>query len=110
MVGLISTDLVGLVSLVASLLVVLYLIGYSFMLFHSYKNGTIRPDWSISLIFYVGIGLLALGYIVAFTQLVENVFNAAYLIALILFAYGFEKRAGLTASFPSKVATKKRRK
>ncbi len=116
MVQLISTDIVGLISLVASVLVVLYLIGYSIMLYHAYRTKTIRPDWKISLIFYLGIGVLAIGYIITMLQFCvgivcsETGFNYAYLLALILFAYGFEKRAGTTVALETKTASKKNKK
>ncbi len=100
MTHLISNDFVGLVSLVASVLVVLYIVGYGVMLYHQQRRGEIRPDWHISSIFYLGIGILALGYILAITHTAigglsfEGMFNAAYLLSLVLFAYGFELRAG----------------
>ena len=97
MTHLISNDVIGLVSLVASVLVVLYIVGYSLMLYYQQQRGKIRSDWQISAVFYVGIGILAFGYILALTDVAEKIFNTAYLLALILFAYGFEKRAGTAA-------------
>lgn len=115
MAYLVSNDLVGLVSLVASVLVVFYILGYSLMLFYQLKIKQVRPDWKISAIFYAGILVLAIGYILAITHFCfgtvcsDNLFNGAYLISLILFVYGFELRAGTAQQFVANIKTKRKK-
>ncbi len=112
MASLISNDIVGLVSLVASVLVVFYILGYSLMLFYQLKTKQVRSDWKISVIFYAGILVLAIGYILAISNFCfgtvcsDNVFNSAYLVSLILFVYGFELRAGTAQQFVTGLKTK----
>ena len=97
---LVTIDWIAAISLVASILVLLYVAVYGLMLYHKSKTGKLRPDWHISAIFYVGIVVMALAYIFTVTRLclgtvcTDNFFSIAYLISIIIFVYGFEKRAG----------------
>ncbi|MFH0713963.1 MAG: hypothetical protein V1722_05315 [Candidatus Micrarchaeota archaeon] len=112
MVGLITLDPIAAVSLVASILVLLYVVGYSVISYYQHKRGQLRSDWKISAIFYAGITLMALAYIFAVvdfcfgTMCMNNFFNIAYLIAILLFVYGLELRTGAI----KKIVPEKKRK
>lgn len=111
MVHLVSSDVFALLSIVISILVLLYVAGYAVMSYLQAKRGALRPDWSVSVIFYVGIIILALGYLAEVTHAClgsvcfNTSFDAAYFVSLILFVYGFERRSGAAV----KITTKLRR-
>lgn len=102
-------SIVAVLTLIASILVLLYSLWYFFMLYLQHKHDTIRPDWKISSLFYVGIILITLAHIFTTTHAClaslcfEEYFNPLYLIALILFVYGFEKRAGTAQQITSQL-------
>ena len=57
-------------TLVLSAMVLVFWVAYSLMLYNQRQTGTVRHDWWISMVFYVGIALLVLGnLLLAFSQL-----------------------------------------
>lgn len=68
------------------------------MLYHQRKAGTVRKDWWLSMIFYVGIGMLVLAnmFLVA-TPLYETPYGHTLslifqMVAMLVFVYGFYQR------------------
>ncbi len=91
-------DFVSSLTLVAAFLVLLYLLNYALILYSQKQRGRIRWDWSVSAIFYAGIGLFALGYVfrnVDFCngECPSNWFQFFDLLALVFFLWGFKRRA-----------------
>ncbi|MFH1247072.1 MAG: hypothetical protein V1644_01705 [Candidatus Micrarchaeota archaeon] len=113
MVSLISNDIFTSLSVIASVLVLLYVIGYVLMSWMQAKKGDLRPDWSISLVFYIGIAVLALGYLAQVSEFCigslcfNSAFEIAYLVSIVLFVYGFEKRSGAAVKVSAKLANSK---
>lgn len=71
------------INLVLSAVVLVFWLSYSLMLYHQHKRGVVRKDWWMSMVFYVGIGLLVLGnLLLAFSQLYHTEFGARASITL----------------------------
>ncbi len=91
-------DLISALTLVAAFLVLLYLLNYALILYSQKRTGRIRWDWSVSAIFYAGVGLFALGYVFRNVDFCNgecppNWFSFLDLLALVFFLIGFKKRA-----------------
>ncbi|MDP3742264.1 MAG: hypothetical protein Q8R15_03050 [Candidatus Micrarchaeota archaeon] len=103
---LIGNGIVELLTIVVSVLVLLYALGYSVMLFVQKNQGKTRWDWAISMIFYVGIILITVSHLLFFVLDIVGDFPAGvYLLALILFVWGFEKRAGASEKITKEMLT-----
>lgn len=115
MTHLVSTDIVVMLSVLASILVILYVVGYAVIGYFQKLHGTLRPDWGISLVFYAGIFVLTVGYLFNLlhacfgTICVQEFFDEAYLLSLVLFAYGFERRAGYAVHLTSQMQKAQKR-
>ncbi len=109
MTHLIGSDLAVMLSIIASVLVLFYVLGYVLISYVQKKQGALRPDFSISMIFYLGIAILALGYLFEVFDF-RSVFDISYLISIILFVYGFEKRSGYAAQLQAQVRGKTQKK
>lgn len=86
------------ISLVLGAIVLVFWFSYSYMLYHQRKAGTVRKDWWLSMIFYVGIGMLVLAnmFLVA-TPLYETPYGHTLslifqMVAMLVFVYGFYQR------------------
>ena len=116
MTHIVSSDLVVMLSVLVSILVLFYVVGYLAMAYVQYKQGTLRPDWKISIVFYAGIILLTLGYLFNLihtcfgTVCINELFDEFYLVSLVLFAWGFELRAGYAAKLACEVQGGKKKK
>ncbi|MBU1197827.1 hypothetical protein KJ765_04945 [Candidatus Micrarchaeota archaeon] len=92
-------DLVGALTLVVSLLVLLYLLIYVFVVYSQKRRGKVRWDWRISLVFYLGIGIMALALFLREAQICFGGTCAGawtdslLLISLVIFIYAFKKRS-----------------
>lgn len=104
-----SPSILTILSIVASVLVLFYVLGYVVISYVQKKHGSLRPDFGISAIFYIGIVILALGYLAEVLHF-NDYFDAAYLISVILFVYGFEKRAGYAAQLQARLGKDKKLK
>jgi len=103
---LVGSGIVELLTVVVSVLVLLYALWYSVMLYFQKSQGKARWDWGISLIFYLGIALITASHLLFFVLDIEGNFTAGvYLLALLLFVWGFEKRAGLSAQMTKEILT-----
>ncbi|MFH1107062.1 MAG: hypothetical protein V1787_04145 [Candidatus Micrarchaeota archaeon] len=97
-------DLLGALTLVLSILVLLYLANYALLLLSQKRTGKVRWDWNVSMIFYAGIGLVALSYL--FRRLIlcsgllcpESWTDLMIFLSMLLFLWGFKKRADTSES------------
>ncbi|MFH1200267.1 MAG: hypothetical protein V1708_04325 [Candidatus Micrarchaeota archaeon] len=94
-------DFVSALTLVAAFLVLLYLLNYLLILYSQKRKGRIRWDWTVSALFYTGIGLFALGYVFRNVDFcsglcVRNWYQVFDLLALVFFLTGFKKRADMS--------------
>ena len=86
------------ITLVLSAMVLVFWVAYCLMLYSQLKHGTVRKDWWISMVFYVGIGLLVLGNLVLAlskiyaTQSGEDASILINLISMLLFLVAFYLR------------------
>ena len=86
------------ITLVLSALVFIFWVSYCLMLYSQLKHGTVRKDWWISMVFYVGIGLLVLGNLVLAlskiyaTQSGEDASVLINLISMLIFLFAFYLR------------------
>ncbi len=96
----------SLVTLVVSILVLLYALWYCVMLYVQKKEGKARWDWGISLIFYIGIVLITASHLLSLVfDVTGDLPDAVYLLALLLFVWGFEKRAGASEKITKEMLT-----
>jgi len=64
------------VTLVLSAVVLVFWLSYSLMLWNQLKRGVARKDWWMSMVFYLGIGMLVLGnLILASSKLYDSPFG-----------------------------------
>ncbi len=75
--GLVSLDILAHeVTLVLSAVVLVFWLSYSLMLWNQLKRGVARKDWWMSMVFYLGIGMLVLGnLILASSKLYDSPFG-----------------------------------
>jgi len=106
---LICSDLAVMLSIIASVLVLFYVLGYVVISYVQKKEGKLRPDFSISMIFYMGIVILALGYLLEVFDF-RSAFDVAYLVSIALFVYGFERRSGYAAQMQVQLNLRKAKK
>jgi len=94
----ITETLVHEASLVLSAIVLVFWVSYSVILFHQHKRGVVRKDWLMSMVFYIGIGLLVLGnLLLAFSKLYNTAFGervsvALNMISMLVFIFAFYVR------------------
>lgn len=93
------------VSLVLSAIVLVFWISYSVILLHQHKRGVVRKDWWLSMIFYIGIGLLVLGnLLLAFshlfnTDLGRQISIVLSMLSMLVFIFAFRMRMKTTLGF-----------
>ncbi len=86
------------VSLVLSVIVLIFWAAYSLIIGQQLKQGTARKDWKISMVFYAGIMLLVLSTILMGASLLYNTREGVQLstvlnsISMLIFIYGFYLR------------------
>ncbi|MEM4254889.1 MAG: hypothetical protein QXR53_00980 [Candidatus Norongarragalinales archaeon] len=103
------------VSLVLSAVVLVFWVSYSLMLYHQLKRGTVRKDWWLSMVFYIGIGLLVLAnLLLAFSQLYhtpigERVSIAVNMVSMVVFIFAFYLRMKSSLENHYSPSSKKRR-
>ncbi len=94
----VTETLVHEASLVLSAIVLVFWVSYSLILFHQHKRGVVRKDWLMSMVFYIGIGLLVLGnLLLAFSKLYntafgERVSTALNMVSMLVFILAFYVR------------------
>ncbi len=93
-----TSSFLTVVAMVASVLVLLYALGYFAILYSQYTRKKLRWDWSISVIFYLGIVLITIWHVLyvlhpCFGAICIGDVAPLYIVALVLFVIGFEKRA-----------------
>ena len=101
----ITETLVYQASLVLSAIVLVFWVSYSLILFHQHKHGVVRKDWWLSMIFYVGIGLLVLGnLLLAFshlfnTDLGRQISIVLSMLSMLVFIFAFRMRMKTALGF-----------
>ena len=90
------------ITLVLSAIVLVFWVFYTIMLYHQLKGGTVRKDWWLSMIFYLGIGLLVLGNLLLSlshlyeTQAGQNISLIINMISMFVFIIAFYLRMKYT--------------
>ena len=86
------------VSLVLSVIVLIFWVAYSLIITQQIKQGTARKDWKISMVFYAGIMLLVLATVLMGASMLYDTAEGEQLsailnsISMIIFIYGFYLR------------------
>jgi hypothetical protein len=93
-----TAELLNLALLVTSAVVLVYLVSYTTVLLWQVRRKEARPDWRISLVFYGGILVLAVGNLIGHAAELWHASNyglasALYLVATVFFIVGFHQRS-----------------
>ncbi|MFH1057019.1 MAG: hypothetical protein V1717_04485 [Candidatus Micrarchaeota archaeon] len=86
------------ITLVLSAIVLVFWVSYSLVIYNQMKSGTVRRDWWLSMVFYVGIAMLVLGnLLLAYsklngTEFGEQVSLAVNLLSMLIFIFAFYLR------------------